>query len=73
MKSLSRFAIVISTLYLLTYSLMAQAEIDYRIIYSMFACSPVIVIWLAYCILKFGEYNGRELGNDEWGYQDHQP
>ncbi len=37
----------------------------------LFALSPFVVVWMAVTIMKYGKYNGHELGeNEEWGYQD---
>lgn len=39
--------------------------------YSIFAISPVLLIWLAYTVIRFGVYKGKEFEeNEEWGYQD---
>jgi hypothetical protein len=40
----------------------------------MFSLSPFLVIWMAYTILKYAPFNGRELKeNEEYGYQDKTP
>jgi len=37
----------------------------------MFSISPFLVVWMAYTIIRYGPYNGRELKEDEeYGYQD---
>jgi len=39
--------------------------------YFIFSISPFFLLWMAYTILRFGTYNGKELTPDEeWGYQD---
>lgn len=59
------------TLYLLVYTLLFHYEAPWEIIAWMFLLSPFLVIWMAYTILKYAIYNGRDLEeNEEWGYQD---
>jgi hypothetical protein len=39
--------------------------------YFIFSISLVLLLWMAYTIIRFGTYNGKELNSDEeWGYQD---
>ena len=59
------------TLYLIIYTLLHQSGASLKVLGAMFLASPFLVIWMAYTILKYGSYNGRELAeNEEWGYQD---
>ena len=38
---------------------------------SLFFLSPFLLIWIAYSILKYGKFEGKELkDNEEWGYAD---
>lgn len=38
---------------------------------AIFVMSPLLVIWLAYTVIRWGDYKGRELAEgEEWGYQD---
>ena len=65
------FATTVVTLYLLVYVLLFHFEAPWIIIASMFLVSPILVIWMAYIILKHADYDNRELEeNEEWGYQD---
>jgi hypothetical protein len=65
------FAITSSTIFLVVYTLLHAWSIDIRIIVSLFAASPFVVIWMAYTIIKHGEYFGPELGkHQEFGYVD---
>ena len=36
----------------------------------MFSLFPIIIIWVTLTIIKFSSYEGRELNDEEWGYQD---
>ncbi|HEY8400128.1 MAG TPA: hypothetical protein VIK89_02640 [Cytophagaceae bacterium] len=70
MKS-DKFPIIVVSLYLLLYTISPYLNIPVKIIYLMFALSPLLLIWMVYSILKFGKYNGRALREgEEWGYSD---
>jgi hypothetical protein len=59
------------TAYLVIYTLLHQLGASLELLGSMFLLSPFLVGWMAYTILRYGTYNGRELREDEeWGYQD---
>lgn len=64
------FAIWLSTAYLVLYILLLQFERTQEYAVYMLLFSPVLVVWLVYTILKYGIYEGQELGDDEFGYQD---
>ncbi|MFZ1527553.1 MAG: hypothetical protein WAT19_02305 [Ferruginibacter sp.] len=70
MLNRAHIATAISTTYLLIYAALLQSGHAFTLALAMFAGSPFVIAWMAYCILKFGNYNGPQLGNDEWGYQD---
>ena len=37
----------------------------------LFSLIPFILIWIVFSILKYGKFEGRELGeHEEWGYAD---
>ena len=38
--------------------------------YLILSVSPFLVLWVAYTALRFGIYEGKELDEEEWGYQD---
>jgi len=64
-------ATLIVSLYLLVYTVLFQTGASLKLLGCMFLLSPFLVIWMAYSILKYGTYNGKELSSDEeWGYQD---
>lgn len=60
--------VFLATAYLVAYCIMLQVQP--AIGRFMFIFSPLVVIWMVYAVLKYAEYKGRELGEDEFGYQD---
>lgn len=63
------FAVGLATAYLFIYLGFIQfGSIDYAMAMLMF--SPVIIIWMVLMVLKSDKYNGKALGEDEFGYQD---
>jgi hypothetical protein len=64
------FAVCLTTAYLLLYITLLQFEYTQEYAIYMLLFSPVIVVWLVYAVLKYGTYDGPELGDDEFGYQD---
>lgn len=64
------FYISLLSIYLVVYCTLLQfnVAIDYAIL--MWICSPVFLIVTVIMILKYGRYNGPELGENEFGYQD---
>jgi hypothetical protein len=66
-----KFATILVTVYLVVYALLHQSGASMELLGSMFLFSPFLVIWMAYAILRYATYKGKELGNDEeWGYAD---
>jgi hypothetical protein len=66
-----KFSTVIVTAYLVVYTFLFQAEAPLPVLAWMFVISPFLVIWMAYTILRYGGFTGRELhDNEEWGYDD---
>lgn len=66
-----RFSVVFVTIYLVIYTLLYQSGASLKVLGTMFLLSPFLVVWMAYTILRYAPYNGRELKEDEeWGYQD---
>lgn len=65
------FAALFASIYLLIYVLFLQLDIFANLSAILFFCSPVVLIWLAYTVIRYGRYEGEELKEDEeWGYQD---
>lgn len=66
-----RFSTAFVTTYLVVYTILFHLDVSMPVLLLMFAISPFLVLWMVITILKYGVYNGRELGeNEEWGYQD---
>lgn len=63
-------AVCLSTIYLLVYCVLLQFNHTRNFGLGMFLCSPIIMGWTAYTVLKYGTYKGPELGDEEFGYQD---
>lgn len=62
---------IFATAYLLLYVMLLQWESSPNISLVMFFFSPIVVLALAYSIIRDGKYNGKELADKEhWGYQD---
>jgi hypothetical protein len=63
-------AVLTVTAYLIFYIALLQNENTRGYALLMLAFSPLLIIGMAYVVLKYGKYDGPELGNDEFGYQD---
>ena len=65
------FAATFATVYLVLYIHFILTGAPDGVVNILFAFSPFVVVWMAVTIMKYGKYNGPELGeNEEWGYQD---
>lgn len=65
------FATTFATVYMVLYTNFLLTGASELLVNILFALSPFVVVWMAITIMKFGKYNGPELGeNEEWGYQD---
>ena len=63
-------AVCIATVYLLVYGVLLQFNNTREFGIWMFLFSPILMGWTAYTVLKYGKYNGPELGEEEFGYTD---
>jgi hypothetical protein len=63
-------AVVFVTCYLVIYVTLLQFSATIYYALAMLALSPALVCAMVFIVLKYGKYNGRPLGNDEYGYQD---
>ena len=63
-------SVSLATFYLFIYWELLQFENtrDYAIV--MFLFSPLVILWMVFTVLKNGKYNGPELEDEEFGYQD---
>lgn len=67
----SAFAIIAGSLYFLIYLILIFSNVSPNLVVIMFTFSPFLIIWMAYTIIRYGEYTGEELKeNEEWGYED---
>ena len=64
------FSAGVVTVYLLIYVVLLQFNHTQNFAFFMLLFSPLLICWMVYTILKHGKYHGKELGNDEFGYQD---
>ena len=65
------FAATFATVYLVLYTDFLLTGASELLVNILFALSPFVVVWMAVTIMKYGKYDGAELGeNEEWGYQD---
>jgi hypothetical protein len=64
------FAVTIVSMILLIYCALLNTNAPLSLSYFIFSISPFLLIWLAYTVLHFGIYEGKNLDEEEWGYQD---
>jgi hypothetical protein len=64
------FSVSFVTGYLVTYIILLSIQSTLIYAIGMLLFSPVLVLWMVYTVLKYGKYDGKELGNDEFGYHD---
>ncbi len=66
-----KFATVFVTFYLIVYTILLHLNVSLSVSFFMFSISPLLVVWMAYEIIRYAPYNGRELKeNEEYGYGD---
>ena len=64
-------AVIIATLYLITYVILFQTGISITILSYLLLISPFLMIWVVYTVLKDDHEPYPDLGEDEeWGYRD---
>ena len=66
----STFAAVVVTVFLLAYCIMLHVPALLMYAEMMLMVSPLLVVWMAYAILKDTRHESRELNGDEFGYSD---
>lgn len=63
-------AITVSVI-LIFYAILILTRVSFPFINFLFFISPFLLIWMVYNVIRFGDYKGRELEEDEeWGYAD---
>lgn len=65
-----KFVTALVTVYMVVYVALLQGEGTRDYAFLMLLLSPLLFVWMVFTILKYGKYSGRELGNDEFRYQD---
>lgn len=60
--------VFLATAYLIAYCILIRVEPGIAMILFLF--SPLVLCWMVYAVLKYAQYKGRELGDEEYGYQD---
>jgi len=64
-------AVTIVSIILVIYCVLINFGICSPLVYFIFGISPLLLGWVAYTIIRFGIYRGKEFDdNEEWGYQD---
>jgi hypothetical protein len=65
------FAVTVVSIILVIYCILINFSIYLPVAYFIIGISPLLLGWLAYTIIRFGSYKGKEFSTDEeWGYQD---
>jgi hypothetical protein len=67
------FAAWFVSIYLLVYTLLLAtgSKTLWAIAEVMLLFSPLLVLWLAYSVIRYGQFDGRELKEgEEFGYSD---
>ncbi|MDO6432081.1 hypothetical protein Q4E93_15875 [Flavitalea sp. BT771] len=68
------FAVWFASLYLLAYIILLHQDNHTlrQIAVILLFLSPILLAWLAYAIIRFGKFTGRELREgEEYGYGDY--
>lgn len=64
------FAVFFSSSYFLVFLVSLNIGFD-RLTWILFLFSPFLLLYLFYSVLRYGNFSGRELADDdEWGYED---
>lgn len=71
MNRAERIPVIVVSAVLALYAVFILVGVQMNITWMIFVASPFLVIWLVYRVIRYGEYRGNELGEDqEWGYMD---
>jgi uncharacterized membrane protein len=60
-----KFATIFVTIYLLTFTVLTQADVPVWILFLLYSFSPVLVVWMVISVIKYASYNGKQLAEDE--------
>jgi hypothetical protein len=64
------FAVITISVILIAYCVLLNTNAPLSLSYFIFSISPFLLLWLVYAVLRFGTYVGKDLDEEEWGYQD---
>jgi hypothetical protein len=64
------FAVVIGSIYLVSYCICLQFESLIPMAWLLLFFCPFLLLWIDYTILRYGKYDFRELNGEEFGYSD---
>lgn len=70
MKRKDIFAAWVATIYLFAYCLLLQFDATRNVGFLLLLGTPIVLVWMTYCILKYGSHCGPDLDDEEFGYQD---
>ncbi len=71
MKKAEWIPVIIVSAFLLVYLIMEFFNRTPGITRLIFSLSPLLIVWLVYSVIRYGDKNSRKLKNDEeWGYAD---
>jgi len=74
MKTRARIPVVVNTSVVLIYVLLQFVEAPLPILLFIVSVFPVLLVWMVIAVIRFDEYKGPELKDDEeWGYADKKP
>jgi len=59
-----------TTIYLVVYYVLFNADVSSYILSFMFLGSPLMMIWMIMSVLKDRSYKAQQLDEEEWGYAD---
>lgn len=74
MTTRARIPVVVNTSVVLIYVLLQLVEAPLPILLFIVSVFPVLLVWMVIAVIRFDEYKGPELKDDEeWGYADKKP
>lgn len=74
MTTRARIPVVVNTSVVLIYVLLQLVEAPLPVLLFIVSVFPVLLVWMVIAVIRFDEYKGPELKDDEeWGYADKKP
>ena len=62
------FSISLVSTYLFVYCVLIQFESTEIYAVLMWMLAPFLIVWMVYTVIRYGKYEGPELGEKEYGY-----